>query len=356
MDFSIIEENFNNLKNNIENGKTNDIANNLIKNGLISKKHALELFNIKNINDYLSLFSIASKVRNYFKKEIEIISSIHINNICAVSPKCLYCGFAAGTSKEGYYKPFKVSDEEIKNSAIAIENSGILRVSCSSAHGYNGKETLRALKIIKKYTNLEVLVNAGGDFSENCIKELKENNIDIICCNLETTNKKLFEKIKPGEKLENRIKICKLVKKYNIPLSSGLLLGVGESYKDRVNHLIFLKEELNVDEIPIMGFNPYKGTPMENVPKCSPLEQAKTIAIVRLMFPNIRITSPTPTIGAELIQFALMGGASNIATVIPDNHPMNIKGVGNPKTGNLKEVVKMIKELGLTPKIKENIN
>jgi biotin synthase len=91
---------------------------------------------------------------------------------------------------------------------------------------------------------------------------------------------------------------------------------------------------------------------MENHPRCSSLEQAKTIAIVRLMFPDIRITSPTPTIGAELMQFALMGGASNIATVIPDNHPMNIKGVGNPKTGNLKDVIKMIKELGLVPKIK----
>jgi biotin synthase len=31
---------------------------------------------------------------------------------------------------------------------------------------------------------------------------------------------------------------------------------------------------------------------------------------------------------------------------------MNIKGVGNPKTGNLNEVIKMIKELGLVPKIK----
>jgi biotin synthase len=30
---------------------------------------------------------------------------------------------------------------------------------------------------------------------------------------------------------------------------------------------------------------------------------------------------------------------------------MNIKGVGNPKTGNLKDVIKMIKELGLKPKL-----
>ena len=342
MVFEKIEENFKELK---EGNKK------FIKNGLIDEDEALKLFKIDNWRDYLKLFDIASKVRDYFKKEIEITSTIHITNICHVNPKCLYCGFAAGTSKEGYYKPFRLTDEEIKKSAIAIEESGIKRVSCSSAHGYQGKEVLRALKIVKKYTNLEVLVNAGADLTEEAIKELKKYGVDTICCNLETINEELFKKVKPGEELEDRIRVCKLVNKYNIELSTGLLIGIGESYEDRVNHLFYLKNELDVGEIPIMGFNPYKGTPMENHPKCSALEQAKTIAITRLLFPDIRITSPTPTIGAELVQFALFGGASNIATVIPKNHPMNVKGVGNPKTGNLEEVVKMIMDLGLKPKL-----
>ncbi len=342
MVFEKIEENFKELK---EGNKK------FIKNGLIDEDEALKLFKINKWRDYLKLFDIASKVRDYFKKEIEITSTIHITNICHVNPKCLYCGFAAGTSKEGYYKPFRLTDEEIKKSAIAIEESGIKRVSCSSAHGYQGKEVLRALKIVKKYTNLEVLVNAGADLTEEAIKELKKYGVDTICCNLETINEELFKKVKPGEELEDRIGVCKLVNKYNIELSTGLLIGIGESYEDRVNHLFYLKNELDVGEIPIMGFNPYKGTPMENHPKCSALEQAKTIAITRLLFPDIRITSPTPTIGAELVQFALFGGASNIATVIPKNHPMNVKGVGNPKTGNLEEVVKMIMDLGLKPKL-----
>lgn len=339
MIFTKIKDNFQDLKD----GKID------AKDGLITKEQALELFKMKNYGDYLKLFSIASEVRNFFKDEIEITSTIHITNICEVTPKCAYCGFAAGTSSEGYVKPFKLTDEEIKKSAIAIEKSGIKRVSCSSAHGYEGKEVLRALKIVKENTDLEVLVNAGADLTEECIKEMKKYNIDTICCNLETTNEELFNKVKPGEKLKDRIKVCRMVKKHDIELSSGLLIGMGESYEDRVNHLLFLKE-LGVGEIPIMGFNPYKDTPMENHPRCSALEQAKTIAIVRLMFPDIRITSPSPTIGAELVQFALMGGASNIATVIPDNHPMNIKGVGNPKTGNLNDILKLIREMGLTPK------
>ncbi|ENN96440.1 biotin synthase [Methanocaldococcus villosus KIN24-T80] len=321
---------------------------------LIDEDMALKLFKLDNWRDFLELFKLASEVRDIFKKEIEITSTIHVTNICHVNPKCLYCGFAAGTSKEGYYNPFRLTDEEIKEAAIAIEESGIRRVSCSTAHGYGGKEALRALKIVKKYTSLEVLVNAGADLTEEVIKEMKKYDINTICCNLETINEKLFKKLKPGEELEDRIRVCKLVNKYGIELSSGLLIGVGESYEDRVKHLFYLKNELEVGEIPIMGFNPYKGTPMENFPRCSALEQAKTIAITRLIFPNIRITSPSPTIGPELIYFSLLAGASNIATVIPKNYPRIVKGVGNPKVANLDDTVKIIESLGLKPKLDYN--
>jgi biotin synthase len=44
-----------------------------------------------------------------------------------------------------------------------------------------------------------------------------------------------------------------------------------------------------------------------------------------------------------------------VATVIPDNYPLNVKGVGSPRYGNMNEVVNTIEELGLIPQIKETI-
>jgi biotin synthase len=81
----------------------------------------------------------------------------------------------------------------------------------------------------------------------------------------------------------------------------------------------------------------------------------KTIAITRLIFNDLRITVPAPTIGPENVRFSLMAGADNVATVIPEDYPLDVKGVGSPTCGNLKEVVNTIKELGLTPEIKEII-
>ena len=75
MIFEKIEENFKELK---EGNKE------FIKNGLIDEDEALKLFKIDNWRDYLKLFNIASKVRDFFKKEIEITSTIHITNVCHI--------------------------------------------------------------------------------------------------------------------------------------------------------------------------------------------------------------------------------------------------------------------------------
>ena len=313
----------------------------------LERNEILSLFQIKNSEDLFKLLQTAYELRNSRNKIIKLTSTVHINNFCHISPKCKYCGFAAGTSSNGYYHPFNKTDSQILKAVKCVEESGIPRVSCSGAHGYNGAHAVKAAKLVKEYTSLELLINVGADLDSQSIKELEKYETDTICCNLETVNRKLFREVKPGENIQNRIKICEMISELGMELSSGLLIGLGESYQDRVNHLLFLKKFKGLGEIPIMGFNPYKNTPMENHPPCSLVEQMKSIAITRILFKDIRITVPTPTIGPQNVKYSLIAGADNLATVIPENYPLEVKGVGSPSYGNLKDVVGVVKELGL---------
>lgn len=311
------------------------------------KEELLKLFNVTSSEGIQLIMETATKIRDKNSKKIKLTSTVHLTNMCQVTPKCKYCGFAARTSSEGYYNPFYKKEEEILKAAISVENSGIPRISCSGAHGYHGKQAVAAAKVVKENTSLELLVNVGSDLNNESIKELYHYETDTVCCNLETVNEPLFNELKPGENLKDRIKICEMVSELELELSSGLLIGLGESYEDRVNHLFFLKKFSGLGEIPIMGFNPYKGTPMANHPPCSLEEQMKTIAITRIMYPHIRITVPTPTIGPQNVKYSLMAGADNLATVIPDHYPSEVKGVGSPTYGNHKEVVEVIESMGL---------
>ncbi len=325
-----------------------------IQSGSPPDRHdLLELFGITGQDELVSLVETACDIRNQYHPHIKLTSTIHITNQCAVTPKCKYCGFAAGTSENGYYSPFYKTGEEIVQAARIIEQSGIPRVSCSGAHGHQGTHAVTAARIVKENTSLELIINVGTDITADTLDEIAAVDTETVCCNLETTNESLFSYLKPGETLRQRIATCELISSKGIELSSGLLIGVGESSLDRIRHLQFLRSFSTLGEIPIMGFNPYLGTPMENHPACSILEQMKTIAITRILYPEIRITVPTPTIGPDNVKFSLAAGADNLATVIPDSYPLQIKGVGSPVYGTLRGVLGAIKEMGLVSEFRE---
>ena len=103
---------------------------------------------------------------------------------------------------------------------------------------------------------------------------------------METINEDVFNFVKPGETLNDRIETCQGVSDAGIELSSGLLVGLGESLEDRIAHLRYLNNFETLGEIPIMGFNPYKDTPMANHPPSPLEEQLKIMAVTRIMYPE----------------------------------------------------------------------
>lgn len=317
------------------------------KNIQLDNREILALFSTRSESSIQEILQLSCDIRDEQDKKITLTSTVHITNQCTVSPKCKYCGFAAGTSLNGYFRSFYKSDDEILQAVRIIEDSGITRVSCSGAHGYNGQHAVDAARIVKNNTNLKLLVNVGTDLTMDAIHDLDVLGTDTVCCNLETTNETLFSYIKPGEKFHHRVKTCNTISESGLELSSGLLIGIGESNADRLYHLKYLKTFKGLGEIPIMGFNPYNGTPMERHPPCPLQDQLLTIAITRILFPDIRITVPTPTIGPQNVKASLLAGADNLATVIPDAYPHDIKGVGNPICGNLRDVLSVLDEMGL---------
>ncbi|ADY74133.1 Radical SAM domain protein [Desulfurobacterium thermolithotrophum DSM 11699] len=285
---------------------------------------------------------------------IEITSTIHVSNYCSFERKCAYCGFAVGTSTEGYFFLTEKKEKEIITAAKIIEESGIRRVSISAGYG-NFYKVLKALELVKKSTSLKVLINIGGDLNRERIRMLKKAGVDTICCNLETTNKNLFKKLKPSDSFKHRLHVCYLVKEEGIELSSGILVGIGETEKDREQHIEILKK-LEPEEIPVMRFMPYKETPMESVPPASLKLLIYVIKKVKKEIKSLkRLTVPFPTISKEDLISVINAGATNIATVVPQKYPLLIKGVGSPKVGILEEILEILKRHGIETNVRREV-
>lgn len=286
----------------------------------ITKEEAQFLF--EEANDWVKvsqLLSTAGYVRDknvgrLFKLKAFILST---NRGCRTDPPCRYCGQSSDKAK---FFTKVATPEEVAESAKIAEEIGFKGVQCGGGcSGNKGAEAVEDTKIVKSVTNLDVFVNYGADMSDENIQKLKEFDVGSIGCSLETINEEIFQRIKPGDSIEERKKVAQLIDKHGVGLASGIMINLGESYQDRVNHIFYLKNFENLKLIYISGFFPIPGTPLENQPPATSLDIAKTMAITRLVHRNIDLDGAFGR--DDQLQLWIMAGA---------NHRL-IHGIFEPK-------------------------
>jgi FO synthase subunit 1 len=105
----------------------------------------------------------------------------------------------------------------------------------------------------------------------------------------------------PGKDPRLRLKTIEAAGRLRIPFTTGLLVGIGESFEDRVRSLLALQELHerygHIQEIIIQPFAPKPNTPMANCPPPSVEELLETVAIARSMMPEMNIQVPPNLLG-----------------------------------------------------------
>lgn len=106
-----------------------------------------------------------------------------------------------------------------------------------------------------------------------------------------------------------------------IPFTSGLLIGIGETRRERVESLLALRElheaHGHIQEIIIQPFRAKPGTRMANSPDASDDELLWTLAVARLVFgPAMSIQVP-PNLAPGLITDALAAGINDWGGISP---------------------------------------
>ena len=133
-----------------------------------------------------------------------------------------------------------------------------------------------------------------------------------------------------------RLKTIRMAGEQRVPFTSGLLIGIGETRKERVESLLALRDlhEIHghIQEIIVQNFRPKPATRMADVPAPSLEEHLWTIAVARLIFPpdmNIQ-APPNLSPGAETHVYSAAGATaywfdSDLVTQCP-NRPADELG------------------------------
>jgi 7,8-didemethyl-8-hydroxy-5-deazariboflavin synthase CofG subunit len=155
-----------------------------------------------------------------------------------------------------------------------------------------------------------------GILSYNELKQLKQFNASMGLM-LESTCDELSKEGEvhehsPGKKPEIRIQHLTNAGKLQIPFTTGLLVGIGESFQDRINDLYLIKELHksygHIQEVIIQNFEYKQGVAFHPQKKVLMKDILKITGIAKIIFRNeIAVQVPPNLIQGYESEFLAMG-------------------------------------------------
>jgi len=142
---------------------------------------------------------------------------------------------------------------------------------------------------------------------------------------LETTNVSLLG---PGAAHDNapdklptkRLRTIEEAGKQNVPFTTGLLIGIGETLEDRVDTLLAIRDLHrrygHIQEVIVQNFRVKPGIPMSHWPEPTEGEMLRTVAVARLIMPDLNIQAP-PNLSAPYYDDLLDAGINDWGGVSP---------------------------------------
>ena len=248
--------------------------------------------NIRRLKDdegQAELLAEADKTRHdYVGDEVHLRGLIEFSNICRNN--CLYCGIRRDNA---HLCRYRMTEEELVETAkrgAALGFKTIVLQSGEDLH-YTPERMCRIVEAIKRF-DVAVTLSVGERTYQE-YKAFKEAGADRYLMRIETTDKDLYHKLDPNMSWQKRYECLLMLKELGYELGSGSMVGLPEqSIESIADDLLFLKE-LEVDMAGIGPFIPHQHTPLKNAAGGTFDLALRTMAIMRLLLPDINIPATT---------------------------------------------------------------
>jgi 7,8-didemethyl-8-hydroxy-5-deazariboflavin synthase CofG subunit len=304
----------------------------------ISRDFALRLIHCSD-DDLPALLTAARAAKENFKPGVITYSRkvfLPLTNLCR--DYCGYCTFRRDPGDSGAHT---MTPEEVLAVARAGEKLGCTEALFSlgdkpellfpemrdTLHHLGYKSTLHYLEamceLVLRETTLLPHPNPGL-LSAEWIARLATVSPSMGLM-LETTNRALLA---PGAAHDNapdkvpakRLRTIEEAGKQQVPFTTGLLIGIGETPEDRVDTLLAIRDLHDryghIQEVIVQNFRAKPTIPMAHAPEPSQREMLRTVAVTRLLMPNVNIQAP-PNLNAPYYEELLDAGINDWGGVSP---------------------------------------
>jgi len=204
------------------------------------------------------------------------------------------CSYCPQSSKyETSVEPEKMLDvDHVLTSARRAKDLGATRFCMGAAwrEVKDGPAFDRVLTMVRgvKSLGMEACVTLGM-LTEAQAQKLKDAGLDAYNHNLDTSREH-YKSIIKTRTFDDRLRTIENVRKANITVCSGGIIGMGETVRDRCAMLATLANlDPQPESVPVNALVPVEGTPLADRPKVDPIDLVRMIATARILMPKARV-------------------------------------------------------------------
>lgn len=229
---------------------------------------------------------------------------------------CSYCPQAAR-----YHTHVKVQKlmevDEVLQAANEARESGSTRFCMGAAwrEVRDNHDFDKVLDMVKGVNSMGMEVCCTlGMLSEDQAKKLKDAGLYAYNHNLDTSEEH-YEEIISTRTYDDRLDTLENVRKANISVCSGGIIGMGEQHEDRIGMLYTLSNlPEHPESVPVNALVPVEGTPLSEQPRVSIWEMLRMIATARIIMPKamVRLSAGRTEMNTEEQALCFLAGANSI--------------------------------------------
>ena len=192
------------------------------------------------------------------------------------------CHYHTGAEEYPFLPVQEIVEEGKRNEAAGVHRYSIV----TAGRGIHGREldhALEAYRRLREETGLGLCASHGLQTREE-FQAMKEAGVTRYHANLETSRRN-FPNICTTHTYEDKLENIRRAKEAGLEVCSGGILGMGETWEDRIDMALDLWE-LGVVSIPLNLLTPIPGTPLAQQPLLEDDEVCRSVAIFRLLNPT----------------------------------------------------------------------
>jgi biotin synthase len=299
-------------------------------------RHDWTIDEIRGLHDtpFLELVFQAATVHRSFHDpaEVQVCKLISVKT-GACPEDCSYCAQSSRYTT-GVKPTALMPRQEVLDLAAQAKASGVSRVCLGAAwrEVKDNQQFENILEMVRGVTDmgLEVCCTLGM-LTEHQAKRLEEAGLYAYNHNIDTSEE-FYETIITTRTYADRLKTIDQVRKTNVTVCSGGIIGLGETVEDRIAMLHTLATmQPHPESVPINILAKVPGTPMADQADVPIWETVRMIALARMLMPAsvVRLSAGRAKLSVSDQALCFMAGANSIFS--SENGQMLTLAVPSPK-------------------------